>query len=130
MKPSLAGLGLESRFHSEMHSPARHSAMAIEIKDMRNVGLRPTRTRLALANLLFAQGHRHVSAEMLFEEASRAKVSVSLATVYNTLHEFTKVGFFAAGRNRFLEILFRYQQYGTPSLLFGGQARVDGHSAD
>ena len=67
--------------------------MAIEIKDMRNVGLRPTRTRLALANLLFAQGHRHVSAEMLFEEASRAKVSVSLATVYNTLHEFTKVGF-------------------------------------
>src|ERR1700722_1799513 len=93
MKPSLAGLGLESRFHSEMHSPARHSAMAIEIKDMRNVGLRPTRTRLALANLLFAQGHRHVSAEMLFEEASRAKVSVSLATVYNTLHEFTKVGF-------------------------------------
>ena len=30
---------------------------------------------------------------MLFEEANRAKVSVSLAAVYNTLHEFTKVGF-------------------------------------
>ena len=43
--------------------------------------------------MLFAQGNRHVSAEMLFEEANRAKVSVALATVYNTLNEFTKVGF-------------------------------------
>jgi len=43
--------------------------------------------------MLFGQGNRHVSAEMLFEKANRAKVSVSLATVYNTLHEFAKVGF-------------------------------------
>jgi Fur family iron response transcriptional regulator len=53
----------------------------------------PTRTRVALAYMLFAQGNRHVSAEMLFEEPNRAKVSVALATVYNTLREFTKVGF-------------------------------------
>ena len=94
MKLSLAGLGLVSGFHSDMYSPARYYTMAGEIKDkLRNVGLRPSRTRVALAYMLFAQGNRHVSAEMLFEEASRAKVSVSLATIYNTLHEFTKVGF-------------------------------------
>ena len=29
---------------------------------------------------------------MLFEEASKAKIPVSLATVYNTLHQFTEVG--------------------------------------
>ena len=59
---------------------------------LREVGLRPTRTRIALGSLLFAKGDRHVSAEMLFEEAKRAKVSVSLATVYNTLHQFTEAG--------------------------------------
>jgi Fur family iron response transcriptional regulator len=41
---------------------------------------------------LFAKGNRHISAEMLFEEANQAKVSVSLATVYNTLHQFTEAG--------------------------------------
>ena len=29
---------------------------------------------------------------MLYEEATHAKVPVSLATVYNTLHQFTEVG--------------------------------------
>src|ERR1700741_2066830 len=29
---------------------------------------------------------------MLYEEANRAKVPVSLATVYNALHQFTEVG--------------------------------------
>ena len=55
-------------------------------------GLRPTRQRMALGWILFAKGDRHVTAEMLYEEASRAKVPVSLATVYNTLHQFTEVG--------------------------------------
>jgi Fur family iron response transcriptional regulator len=59
---------------------------------LREVGLRPTRQRLALGWLLLAKGDRHVTAEMLYEEASRAKVPVSLATVYNTLHQFTEVG--------------------------------------
>ena len=59
---------------------------------LREVGLRPTRQRMALGWLLFAKGDRHVTAEMLYEEASRAKVPVSLATVYNTLHQFTEVG--------------------------------------
>jgi Fur family transcriptional regulator, iron response regulator len=59
---------------------------------LRDVGLRPTRQRMALGWILFAKGDRHVTAEMLYEEATRAKVPMSLATVYNTLHQFTEVG--------------------------------------
>lgn len=59
---------------------------------VRGVGLRPTRQRLALAELLFAQGDRHLTAEQLHEEALTAGVPVSLATVYNALHQFTEVG--------------------------------------
>jgi Fur family iron response transcriptional regulator len=59
---------------------------------LRRVGLRPTRQRVSLGWLLFAKGDRHVSAEMLYEEAMKARVPVSLATVYNTLHQFTQAG--------------------------------------
>jgi Fur family transcriptional regulator, iron response regulator len=56
------------------------------------VGLRPTRQRLALAHLLFENGDRHVTAEQLHGEAAAAAIAVSLATVYNTLHQFTEAG--------------------------------------
>jgi len=59
---------------------------------LRAAGLRPTRQRLALGKLLFADGNRHVTAEMLHEEAARANIKVSLATVYNTLNQFTDAG--------------------------------------
>lgn len=59
---------------------------------LRKAGLRPTRQRIALAALLFGKGHRHISAEALFEEAVGSRVPVSLATVYNTLHQFTEAG--------------------------------------
>ncbi|OHC76254.1 MAG: transcriptional repressor [Rhodospirillales bacterium RIFCSPLOWO2_01_FULL_65_14] len=59
---------------------------------LRSVGLRPTRQRLALARLLFENGDRHVTAEMLHAEAQAAAIRVSLATVYNTLHQFTTAG--------------------------------------
>jgi Fur family iron response transcriptional regulator len=59
---------------------------------VRDAGLRPTRQRTALAELLFAKGDRHLSAEELHEEALAAGVAVSLATVYNTLHQFTGAG--------------------------------------
>ncbi len=59
---------------------------------LRVAGLRPTRQRVALADLLFHSGDRHVSAEALHEEAQAARVPVSLATVYNTLNQFTKAG--------------------------------------
>ena len=59
---------------------------------LRDAGLRPTRQRVALARLLFETGDRHVTAELLHEEAQHRKVPVSLATVYNTLHQFTEAG--------------------------------------
>jgi len=59
---------------------------------VRAAGLRPTRQRLALAQLLFAKGDRHLSAEELHEEALAAGVPISLATVYNALHQFTEAG--------------------------------------
>jgi Fur family transcriptional regulator, iron response regulator len=59
---------------------------------LREVGLRPTRQRMELGWLMFGKGDRHITAEMLYEEAGTAKVPVSLATVYNTLHQFTDVG--------------------------------------
>lgn len=59
---------------------------------LRMAGLRPTRQRVALAELLFAGQHRHVSAEQLHDEASLAKVNVSLATIYNSLHQFCQAG--------------------------------------
>ena len=62
------------------------------IDKLRNAGLRPTRQRIALGELMFRGDDRHVSAEMLHNEALKARVSVSLATVYNTLHQFTQAG--------------------------------------
>lgn len=59
---------------------------------LRHCGLRPTRQRVALADLLFAKGDRHLTVEELHEEAVTAGVPVSLATVYNTLHQFTEAG--------------------------------------
>ena len=63
---------------------------------LRTAGLRPTKQRLSLAQLLYSKGDRHVSAEALHEEALAADVPVSLATVYNTLHQFTDAGLLRA----------------------------------
>ncbi|APG83063.1 iron response transcriptional regulator IrrA [Sinorhizobium americanum] len=68
-------------------------AMEISSQErLRNSGLRPTRQRIALADLIFAKGDRHLTVEELHEEAVEAGVPVSLATVYNTLHQFTEAG--------------------------------------
>ncbi|HEY7669106.1 MAG TPA: Fur family transcriptional regulator [Hyphomicrobium sp.] len=76
-----------------MNSQAEHSRTAgTASRFLRRSGLRPTRQRVALASLLFGNGDRHVTAEMLHEEAVRAGVRVSLATVYNTLHQFKRAG--------------------------------------
>tara|TARA_B100000686_G_C16695705_1_gene920371 strand:- start:590 stop:1033 length:444 start_codon:yes stop_codon:yes gene_type:complete len=56
---------------------------------LKSAGLRPTRQRLALAKLLLEDNYRHVTAEQLHGEATDAGIKVSLATVYNTLHQFT-----------------------------------------
>ena len=69
---------------------------------LRLAGLRPTRQRLALADLLLGGGDRHVTAESLFQEANQnwprlcqkygRMGAISLATIYNNLHDFTSAG--------------------------------------
>ena len=63
------------------------------IEQLKTAGLRPTRQRLALGRLLYGENgdiERHVTAEQLHAEAMASGVRVSLATVYNTLHQFTE----------------------------------------
>ena len=55
--------------------------------------LRLTRTRKAVAQLLFADGvNRHVSAEWVARELGLAGEKIALATVYNTLNSFVDAG--------------------------------------
>ena len=63
---------------------------------LRKAGLRPTKQRLFLARLLFSKGDRHICAETLHAEALAANESVSLATVYNCLHQFNEAGLLRA----------------------------------
>jgi Fur family transcriptional regulator, iron response regulator len=62
------------------------------LRRLKFAGLRPTRQRLVLARLLFDGDPRHVAAEQLHAEARAAGHRVSLATVYNTLHQFAAAG--------------------------------------
>ncbi|HEY8950717.1 MAG TPA: Fur family transcriptional regulator [Rhizomicrobium sp.] len=71
--------------------PGKEASESASAK-VRAAGLRPTRQRVALAGLLFREHDRHVTAEALHEEAAKAGVRVSLATIYNTLHQFTGAG--------------------------------------
>jgi len=75
-----------------MTKPSAQRPFAGTIDRLRGVGLRPTRQRLALARLLLEGGDRHVSAEALHQEAQQAGFRISLATIYNTLHQFTQAG--------------------------------------
>jgi Fur family iron response transcriptional regulator len=59
---------------------------------LRAAGLRPTRQRLELAQHLLCGADRHVTAESLHEEVVKGGSKISLATVYNTLHQFTDAG--------------------------------------
>ena len=86
--PTLAGGNAAVRARADLNGCPWHDVKSM----LRQVGLRPTRQRMALGWILFAKGDRHLTAEMLYEEATKAKVPVSLATVYNTLHQFTEVG--------------------------------------
>ena len=59
---------------------------------LRAAGLRPTRQRLLLVELLFRHGHRHVTAELLHSETREAGCPLALATVYNAMNQFTAAG--------------------------------------
>ena len=86
--------------HLNISSKGETTVMAKRVRDLatdaetrlRAAKLRLTRQRVKLAQLLFADSDRHVTAETLYGDAVRAGVQVSLATVYNTLHQFTEAG--------------------------------------
>jgi Fur family iron response transcriptional regulator len=59
---------------------------------LQSAGLRPTRQRKWLCQTMFAKGERHLTAEGLYHKATESGVEMSLATVYNTLHQFKKAG--------------------------------------
>ena len=59
---------------------------------LKGAGLRSTRQRVLLARLLFTGADRHVTAEMLHDEAREYGASISMGTIYNTLHQFTEAG--------------------------------------
>ena len=62
------------------------------IKQLINNGIRPTKQRMILAKLLFEKGDRHISAEELYEEVKKDNRKISLATIYNSLKQFRKIG--------------------------------------
>ncbi len=72
---------------------SNHAREAASVADLMKLsGLRPTRQRLALGGLLFGGEDRHVTAEQLHAEVVGLGEHVSLATVYNTLHQFKRAG--------------------------------------
>jgi len=69
-----------------------HRVMRSATERLLEAGLRTTRQRVGLAKLLFEGGDRHVTAEQLHAEAADAGLRVSLATIYNTVNQFTEAG--------------------------------------
>jgi len=65
-----------------------HQAM----KKIESSGIRPTKQRRILARILFDNGNRHVSADELFHDVKKEDRKISMATVYNTLKQFTSLG--------------------------------------
>jgi Fur family iron response transcriptional regulator len=73
--------------------PLNDEALTLKIMNhLKLAGLRATRQRIELGRLLFSGEDRHMTAENLYVEAKSAGMSISLATIYNTLHQFTQAG--------------------------------------
>ncbi len=68
------------------------SAYNIALRKIEDSGIRPTKQRRVLAKMLFEKGDRHVSAENLFDEVKKENRKISMATIYNTLKQFTSLG--------------------------------------
>ena len=69
-----------------------HSDYNQAINKLSNSGIRSTKQRMILAKLLFEKGDRHISAEEIYNEVQKEDRKLSLATIYNTLNQFTKLG--------------------------------------
>ena len=69
-----------------------HLLSQVSADRLRGAGLRPTRQRIAIADLLLAGPPRHISAEQLRDELVSAGQPMALATIYNCLHQFAEAG--------------------------------------
>jgi Fur family iron response transcriptional regulator len=88
-----AVLSLNRQGEAVVVAPPKVAVNPRELRAMlQGAGMRPTRQRLALGSLLFNNGDRHLTAEQLFDEAKCLSHPPSLATVYNTLHQFAEHG--------------------------------------
>ena len=76
--------------HNKVYNPLSNYNKAIT--KLASNGIRPTKQRMILAKLLFEKGKRHISAEDLFDEVRNEDRKISLATIYNTLKQFTSLG--------------------------------------
>ena len=74
----------------EVYNPM--SAYNSAIKKLEKNGIRATKQRRVLAKLIFDKGKRHISAENLFDEVKKDARKISMATIYNTLKQFTTLG--------------------------------------
>ena len=74
----------------EVYNPL--SAYNGAISKLEKNGIRATKQRRVLAKLIFDKGKRHISAENLFDEVKKEERKISMATVYNTLKQFTNLG--------------------------------------
>ena len=68
------------------------SSYSRALKKIEESGIRPTKQRRILAKLIFEKGDRHISAENLFDEVKKEDRKISMATIYNTLKQFTSLG--------------------------------------
>ncbi len=69
-----------------------HTTHSLGFRKLKQAGLRPTKQRIALLDILFSKGDRHVTPELIHEQSRAVNAKVSLATVYNTLNQFTELG--------------------------------------
>ena len=74
----------------EVYNPL--SAYNSAINKLEKNGIRATKQRRVLAKLIFDKGKRHISAENLFDEVKKDERKISMATIYNTLKQFTTLG--------------------------------------
>ena len=77
---------------SKIYTYKPQSSFNQAINKLSNIGIRPTKQRMILAKLLFENGDRHISAEEIFDEIKKDDRKISLATIYNTLKQFTDIG--------------------------------------
>jgi Fur family iron response transcriptional regulator len=88
--PGLMSTNMQNAHGLEERGKSLSESEVIEL--LRRARLRPTRQRLARGTMLFTDHGRHVTAEILHAEAVASGERVSLATVYNTMHQFKRAG--------------------------------------